>query len=720
MKLGVAAVVGVVVAVGALALLSRSGDQPAEDVDASGFEPTAGSSPGLLAERAPPLIHVRLGDLGAPVTGSATCERARARATELRAELARDVTADDREGADQSIRDALARGQSEAEGYDLFAGGAALEARFAAAAWGALEAAARQWRPAFVGNVGVYLFYLDRLDEAELFLTCARHLDPRSPFTIEAQALLAQKRGDCGEAQRLIALAVQLLPGDMNVRYTAGIIHHRCGDRVRAVQYLRDAELLMPDDPTVREALRAIVGTGAPPRERDALDRLVDECLAFLDQTVARAELASAYDNLIQAELFAGGGWTENDFAEQTRSHAADHRQRLRELESQARNGPSGRPDAFAWNQTVYECVAAYSEAASDYQLMSLATAPVVIMAMAMGKEPVVLASKYRIVVQDRVDWMLLDADDTFYAALRPVDDALVRCIETDVAPEVCYRAWCSAAVPLWQSYRAVVAGNMMSAEGGYPGAAEDYGNYWLDYVQRVNDLARRSTELLKPVPGAPDAKQQEADLIAELVEIRTGGMTEFLVATLGQTNTYLQNALRYAPDELLAAADSGPNGRGSMCRQQRPDEVAIDPPLDPFFEALAAATTGSVDPQFVDCEVKIGNFSVGVKSAGRGVEVKLGEKIGESTSAGVVAKPGQRFGGEVSYSQSGSAHGVAAKATVKLWGEAGGGRAPNYGAQLEGKLGVGVTADGQGLACYFVSAKATFNARAFADSLLA
>jgi Flp pilus assembly protein TadD len=721
MRIGTAAVVGVVVAVGALALLSRSGNQSAGDVDATDFVPsTADSGPDLLAEKAPPLARIRLGDLGAPVASSASCDLARGRAAELEAELAREVTASERDAADQSVRDALARGQSEAEAYDLFAGGAALEARFAVAAWGALEAAARQWRPAFVSNIGVYLLYLDRLEDAELFLTCARELDPRSPFTIEAQAMLALERGDCDEAKRLVATAVQLLPGDMNVRYTAGIIEHRCGDRVRAVQYLRDAELLMPDDETVREALRAIAGSGsAVPRERDSLDRLVGECLAFLDQTVARAELASDYDNLIQAELFAGG-WTESDFAEQTRSHAAYHRQRIRELENQARNGQSGRPDAFAWNQTVYECVNAYSEAASDYQLMSLPTAPIVIMAMAMRMEPVVLASKYAIVVQDRVDWVLLDADDAFYEALRPVDDALVRCIEADGATEACYRAWCGAAVPLWQSYRATVAGNMMSAEDGYPGAAEDYGNYWLDYVQRVDDFARRSIDLLKPVPGTPGAQQQEAELIAELAGIHTDGMMEFLVAKLGETSGYLQNALRYAPDELLAAADSGPNGRGSTCTQQRPDEVAVDPPLDPFLEALAAATSSSVDPQFVDCEVKVGNFSVSVKSAGRGVEVKLGEKIGESTSAGVVAKPGARFGGEVSYSQSGSAHGVAAKATVKLWGEAGGGRATAYGAQLEGKLGVGVSAGGQGLSCYFVSAKATFNARAFADALRA
>lgn len=726
MRIGIAAVVGAIVAVGAVALLLRSGDQRAGDLDATDFVPSTSDSSSdsgaeRAAETAPPLLRVRFGDLGVPVASSESCDRARARAAEIRVELALEVTASDRDAAERSVRDGLARGQAEAEGYDLFAGGAALEARFAAATWGALEAAARLWRPAFVSNVGVHLFYLDRLDDADLLLTCARDLDPRSPFTIEAQAMLALKRGDCDEAKRLVATAVQLLPGDMNVRYTAGIIEHRCGDRVRAVRYLRDAELISPEDETVREALRVIAGTGGgAPRDRDALDRLIGECLAFLDQTVARAELASAWDNLIQAELFAGG-WTENDFAEQTRSHAEHHRQRIRELETQARNGQLGRPDAFAWNQTLYECVDAYSEAASDYQLMSLATAPIVLMAMAMRMDPVVHASKYAIVVQDRVDWMLLDADDRFYEALRPVDDALVRCLDaTDSAASgACYRAWCSAAVPLWQSYRATVAGNMMSAEGGFPGAAEDYGNYWLDYVLRVKDFARRSIEALQPVASAPGVQQQEAELIAQLVQIRTDGMTQFLVAKLGETNGYLQNALRNAPDEVLAAADSGPNGRGSFCTQDRPDDVAVDPALDPFLEALAAATSGAVEPQLFDCEVKVGDFSVNIKAVGRGVEVKRSEKVGTNTSVGVVAKPGGRFGGEVSYSQSGSADGIAAKATVKLWGEAGGGRAPAYGAQIEGKLGVGVTADGQGVACYFVSAKASFNARAFADSLL-
>jgi hypothetical protein len=260
----------------------------------------------------------------------------------------------------------------------------------------------------------------------------------------------------------------------------------------------------------------------------------------------------------------------------------------------------------------------------------------------------------------------------------------------------------------------------MMSAEGGFADAAEDYGNYWLDYLQRVNDFASRSIEALQPIASPPGAQQQQADGIAQLVRIRTDGMTQFLVAKLGETNGFLQNALRYAPDEVLAAADSGPNGRGSLCTQQRPDDVAVDPPLDPFLEALAAAASGGVEGQPFDCEVKVGNFSVNVKAVGRGVEVKLSEKVGTDTSAAVVAKPGARFGGEVSYSRSGSAHGVAAKATVKLWGEAGGGRGASYGAQVEGKLGVGVTAGGQGVSCYFVSAKATFNARAFADSLRA
>jgi Flp pilus assembly protein TadD len=751
MRTKITAVVGVVVAVGVLALVSRSGDDSAVTVDP--IEPVSNAAPsgaGGLAEpeataETDPFTRIRLGDLGAPVTSSASCDRARGRAAELRAELALELTADDRAAAEQSVGDALARGQTEADGYDLFAGGAALEARFVAAAWGALEAAAREWRPAFVSNVGVYLLYLDRLDDAELKLRCARELDPRSPFTIEAQAMLAKKRSDCDDAKRLIALAVQLLPGDMNVRYTAGIVHHDCGDRARALQYLRAAERLMPDDETVREALRAVTATGDEtlPREPDALDRLLDECLAFLDETVARAELASDYGNLVQAELYAGD-WSDVDFAENARSHAASHRERIRTFEALAREGQSGSPEAFAWNQTVYACVDAYSEAAYDYEEVLVHTTPFMVMAAAMRMEPEVYARHYSKGFEDLrartgrgwhgfsdLEYVLLDEDDRFEEALLSVDDALDSCLQATnnrAGRAACHRAWCGAAVPLWEAYRNGVAANMVRAEAGFADAAEDYGIYWLDYASRVSDFTARSVEALLPVPASPGAQRQQAEAIVQIARIRTDAMIEALAMRLGETYGSLQNALLAAPPEVLSAADSGPNGRGYLCPQDRPGEVPIDPPLDPFLEALKAATSGSADVA-VDCEVSIGEFTVNVKPTRSGAEVKLSQRSSENNriSAAIVAKPGGRFGGEVSYSKGGVAPpvlgpvGVAAKATVKLWGEAGGGRAPSYGAQIEGKAGFGSELEGVGkAACYVFSAKARFDARAFADSLRA
>ncbi|MDQ3439729.1 MAG: hypothetical protein M3478_05205, partial [Planctomycetota bacterium] len=146
---------------------------------------------------------------------------------------------------------------------------------------------------------------------------------------------------------------------------------------------------------------------------------------------------------------------------------------------------------------------------------------------------------------------------------------------------------------------------------------------------------------------------------------------------------------------------------------------VNMDEELDPFLAALKAATTVEYG-MGLDCEVKIGGvgFSVKAKSV-NDVQVGVSKKIGNVGVSGNINSKG-RYGGDVSYSQSagGGAYGAVGKATVKVWGKARGDGSRDYGAQVEGKVGVGVTFKGVEAACYPFSGKVTFNARAFAAAL--
>jgi tetratricopeptide (TPR) repeat protein len=638
----------------------------------------------------------------------------------LLAEFEAKVAPADRQAAAAVVREAAAKGQPEAEGYDLFAGGEMLKGNFTTAAWGALKAAGLAWKASFVANAAVYLSHLDRLDDADALLSCAGELDPRSPFVIEAQAMLALRRNDCDRAKERIALAVRLLPGDMNVRYSAGVIHHKCGDRAAALRYLRDAELLMPDDEVVKEAIKVVDPASASrPRQPDALDRLVEECLAFLDEMEARGGITSDYYQAASREIW-GPAHTPEDFARDLRQHAQDSRQEIARYVREARDERGGAPDPFAWNQVVYACVDAYTDAIYEYQRLYASPGRAVVLSAALGMDLVAYSSRCK--GQRDLEFVFLDEDKRFEEGIRPAAERLNACLNrggTDAQRDACYRAFCDDALPVLKKYIANATANMAAAEAGFPGAAEDYANLILSYVDRGADYTARALKAMKPTPANADLGAQVARNIADLSKLRLDGSVEFTVARLSESHQTLRSALEYGPQELRAAADDDPErGKFRLCPQTRPDPVPVDPPIDPFLDALRAATTVEAGPNVFDCEVKAGAFSVQVKSSGgRDLSVKLSEKVGD-VSYGASVGTGGRVGGEVSYSQSASSHGVAVKGSVKLWGEARRGGAVNYGAQVEGKMGVGVTYKGQGLACYLVSGKATFNARVFAARL--
>ena len=711
----------VVAAVTAVVVVRSGRDEPAPVSAGTPSEQAAAPTPSgpQSADPAPlPSATPALRVAGRPTTSSAHCAAVKARAGQLLAEFEAKVTPADRQAAAAAVQEAAAKGQSQAEGYNLFAGGEALKGNFTAAAWGALKAAGLEWNATFVANAAVYLIDLNRLDDADPLLTCAAELDPRSPFVVEAQAMLALRRNDCDRAKERIALAVRLLPGDMNVRYSAGVIHHKCGDRATALRYLRDAELLMPDDEVVKEAIKVVDPSAASrPRQRDALDLLVEECFAFLDEMIARAELRSEELNAMHREL-SDGAHAGQDFADELRRHALDAKGEITRYLAQARDDRFGPPDPFLWNQVISECVQAYAEVIFNYERMHATLGRFHVMAAALGMEPVAYCARCK--GQRDLEFVFLDEDKRYLEGLVPAMRKLDECLKRGGADhDACFRAFCDDALPFLKKYIANATANMAAAEAGFPGAAEDYANYLLSFRDRGADYATRALKAWKATPRDPASSAQILSTTAAMADQQLDAVVEFTTAVLSETHQTLRSALEYGPQELKAAADDDPErGNYRLCPQTRPDPIPVDPPIDPFLDALRAATTVEVGPNVFDCEVKAGAFSVQVKSTGgRDLSVKVSEKVGD-VSYGASVGTGGRVGGEVSYSQSASSHGVAAKASVKIWGEARRGGGVNYGAQVEGKLGVGVTYKGQGLACYLVSGKATFNARVFADRL--
>ena len=669
----------------------------------------------------PPATRPELSEHGAPATNPAACGKLRDRAIELLNELGPKLTADDEKAIQESIKDAQANGQRIADGWSAYAGGELLVGNVQAAAWAGLKALQIEWRPQFITNVGVYLYYLDRLDDAEAFLACARELDPRSPFVIEAQALLAMKRKQFDRAKELIELAVRLLPGDMNVRYSAGVIHHAAGDRAKAVHYFNEALRTKPDDPTVLAALQ-VVDPAAKSRQRDALDRLVDECNAFLDEMLARGEQASKLFNDIGSALHPGD-WTENhgDF-ESMRGHIEDARKKIDATLKAARDTTFGPPDPFMWNQTASNCADAWAEAVQDYQMVFSNMSEILVMSSAYGADPVVFAGRVAPEYERDNMWVILDHLEGYEEAMKPVFDRNASChdkADTRAEHDACDRQFCADAVPLWQAFRSAVDSNCKTAEASFPRAVEDYGNFWLAQVSRAAEFANRATKIFKPTPQAPDSPKQMAEGTANLVHVRLTGTIELMSIVLVDLDQQLATALESAPQEVMGFADAGPRGNFRLCPQDGSDPVGKDEQIDPFLEALKAATKFEYG-WAIDCETKVGGFGFALKGKTfADVQITRSEKAGKLTVSGHVRGDG-RFGGDISYSQSagGGAHGVVGKGSVKVYARQRSGGGIDYGAQLEGKLGAGVNLKGVEVACYPLSGKVTFNARAFAAAL--
>lgn len=168
------------------------------------------------------------------------CDAARSRSEALLAELETSVPASTR----TSIEQAAARpgpGVSKAKALGDTAAAYMLVGDLSTAAWAGLKAALAEWKGETVANAGVYLFHLGKNDDALQLLTCSYGAGFRSPYLLEALAVVNHARGGTGEARRYIGEAAQADPNDAIIETEASFINNGGPPPARPPQPERDA-----------------------------------------------------------------------------------------------------------------------------------------------------------------------------------------------------------------------------------------------------------------------------------------------------------------------------------------------------------------------------------------------------------------------------------------------------------------------------------------------
>jgi Flp pilus assembly protein TadD len=675
----------------------------------------------------------------------ADCESVRSRASQMLQELDVKVSPADRQQAEAVAADTAKKGNRVADGYSLFAAAALMRAQYKIALWGELKAAILEWSPRHVSNVAAYLVYLDRLDEAQSFLRCASTMNPQSPFIIETNAMLSYRRKDFANAEKLITQAVVLLPKDMNVRYSAGIISYRAGDRAKAREYLHDAQNRAPHDPTVAQALKVVDPTAATAKTAtpDPMRKQIDECMRFMDELLVLGEKAAKVRNEIDRET-GGKGNVAADALDSLRNRVTTEKKNIAALEQSTRQmieqykAKVGRefPNApSAWNSVLQECITDYFHTLRDYENIFPARVHAgesIIIAAAMHQSALGVARKGKVesgnyVVQDEAK-KFSDEADRLYRELHTCEekcaqqfrgDQLLGCIKR------CKEAYCFEAVPLWYAERDKIEANAQAAQAGWPRIAADYINYWLDYADRAKDYGKRTLAIMKVNRNDPQnpevfARQTYQDDIQN--EVFRG-----VLQNLTNARTELTDELASVPrildrsGQLLDIAD---------CRQKPPEAVGLVEALDQIVDAFKEATEYDASFHLPECELELGPFKVEVKPfAENEVNLELTGKGGESPWSVAASTDLDRWGVEVGYSESemiqplsefgGSEFGLVGEVGATAWGEGKRGGQADYGVSLYTKGGVGLEKEGAGkVACYIWGGEAKVNVRVLAERL--
>ena len=664
------------------------------------------------------------------------CQATYKLALQLTQEYDAKLPSTERTVAETVVDRVVRKGSSRADGYNEYGGGAMMEAKYASAAWGSLKAATMDWTPLHITNVGIYLSYLNRLDEAGIFLECASKLAPQSPFVIEARAMLAYHKSDFKTATKLIEQAVRMMPGDMNVRYSAGVIFYKSGDRLRAKQYLQEAQRIVPNYPTIIKALKVVdpSGQSSSPPPQDAMDKLVAECFRYMDEMLIRGEAAGRYREemrVIEGSSREGTPVGGDEFeilrrdVQQNKAEITNLKLRARDKQNVARS--------VDWNATIQACILAYLTTTTNYQTVINDRGVDILIAQSMRMTPIRLIEKmkqhdngnsYRYVIQDE-KYKFYQIEDP----ARITYKAGAKSCEGRSDDNACRRpyleAYCATVVPVWISHWSNVLANMRSAEAGYPDVAKDYTNRWKRLANQAADYSKRGLSAMKPVTDAdlkhlPAALRQSiigvaspeahSKLTKDLYKSYIGSITSLVVTTtISQSNEALVEALDTAPDAFLHSAFY------EDCQQKPADTLNLDAELEKFLAAFMEATEFNATPE-IECEIELGGWKTSFNPFSDNDWNLEHSKVKVS-----VDPENNRWGAEytVADGMDVNAGPFSGEVSVKVWadGEIGSGNV-DYGVEVEGKVGVGKKTAVGGAACYFGKASFKFNARKFASAL--
>ena len=508
---------------------------------------------------------------------------------------------------------------SESKAYTRFAAGAMLQAQFLTAAWASLRAADLEWTTANITNAAVALMYDGRLSEAGELLGCAAARAPESPLVLEARAMLAFRQRDCATAMSLIEAAARLMPDDMNVHYSAGVVAYRCGNRPRAAQQLDQAQDIAPSDKTVDRARHIVEGPAADRKlpKGDAL-RLIDECRRFMRLTLARAEIIAQKNSQFEAML---GKAQPSQFAFRELRMYVEREEKMIDLlvDATERAGPSER----SWNAALDACIHAYLGTVRRYNALwrNPETHVHLILARAMGQSPNTLA-QHRVHTVNG-NYLVQDNIANFLAG---VSEALAQRKSCDGGCPVkprgalqacrseCADQFCSRTLPLWQEAETRIENNMNLAASGFESAAAEWLNERIALNAESRDYMLRALKAFRG-PATSTGGVQGLDFwVAHEREAFDREITQGVVKEAYKEVRLADHALRREWPNASYIVEKGRIGQGSTAMLQECSEHGHAPGLLEVIDSLIAAAEEATefDAKFkFDCTGELGPVKV-------------------------------------------------------------------------------------------------------------
>jgi tetratricopeptide (TPR) repeat protein len=682
------------------------------------------------------------------VAATADCEATAALALKLLGEFELKLSSSDRQLSQDVLQRAIQRNQTEADGYSAFAAGTFVQGQFEPAAWGALKAATLNWNSRQLVNVGAALMSLKRLDEAESFVACAALKNPQSPFVVEARGMLAHRWNDCANATRFLELAVRALPRDMNVRYSAAVIHHQCGNAARAKSLMYEALDMAPTDEAVVEALKVIDPAGTSPKSAQVPDEVrkqIEECFRFMDTMVA---LADAEAKLNQ-QITKGNDLVSGNRAKELREGVAKDKAALLQQEESI---SKASPGPYAWNELLRSAIDRYGHALSGYFVVANDNqmGEVRIIAASLRMSPVLLEEKVADTGTTGSSNYLMQNERAHYSTVASVArETLGNCGRKYVGNEhtrrlaPCGQAYCETITPAYSAFVRNVQSNENAATRNFPRAAADFAAYWQAYANQAADYTKRTFAVMKFRKGATPSTGYDVETALQLV--KAGFHSNIGLGVIRATQIEIQST-----QERLADAwnDSKDAVRGELEIDCAAGEPTKDPTLTDEINQLLAALkeSGEFESKLEnpDCEVEIGAFKLSCKPWGfesvkatidvGGVKIRADldrwgviaseGTVGEDDGIGIGAGPftADARGSKVFLGKTevgGDLDGPRIKVGASAWIERDATGRQTAFVQAQSKVGIGVEAKGLGKAgCDFYTASAKFNLREFGEAL--